>query len=106
MTKTTGINMSQTIADQIGSRAFFMLGAAKKPLVAIENGLQFGVGRNAKSVTHVRIVLTPDDLYTVEFSNVSMRRAEMVKILETVEGVYADQLRAVIETGTGLYTSL
>ena len=102
----TEITVSQTIADQIGSRAFYMLGASKKPIIAIENGISFGVGRNAKRVTHVRVVLTPDDLYTLEFLNCNARRAETVKTLTTVEGVYADHLRTVIEAETGLATSL
>ena len=60
-------SIGQTIANQIGRRAFFMIGA--KNLATTNNGLQFKVGRNAKRVTHIKVELTSMDDYTMTFFN-------------------------------------
>ena len=89
--------VADTIAAQIGNRAFFMLGA--KNLLASERALTFKVGKNDKRVTHVRVTLTPADVYRVEFLRVVGLKAPVT--LADVEGVYADGLRQVIENRTG-----
>ena len=98
---TTNTTTARTIAEQIGSKAFFMIGA--KNLVASENGLTFKVGRNTKGVSHIRVTLTPEDLYKMEFISV---RGTSVKTKAEVEGIYFDMLNKMIEANTGLYTSL
>lgn len=94
-------NIAQTISNQIGGRAFQMMGA--RNLIDTGNGLTFKVGRNAKAVTHVRVELTDADLYDVTFLAC---RGTKVKTKAEAEGIYADQLHAVIERETGLYLSL
>lgn len=89
------------IRDQIGRRALFMIGA--KNLLAIENGLQFKVGRNAKSVNALRITLEPSDTYKVEALRI---RNSQPKVVESCDDVYVDRLHGVIESMTGMYTSL
>lgn len=100
------VNIAQTISQQIGGRALKMIGA--RDLVAIESGLQFKLGRGARNangaVTHVRIVLDQGaDLYDVEFLFV---RGVKVTTRAKTEGAYADMLNELIESETGMYTSL
>ncbi len=92
-----------TIQEQVGHRAFVMMGA--KNLMAGKDSLQWKVGRNTKSVTHVTVRLDPSDTYTVTFQRVT-RRGLSVKLIAEVPMVYADCLHDVIETETGLYLSL
>jgi hypothetical protein len=93
---------AQTIANQIGDKALFMIGA--KSLGATENSLQFKVGRNDKKVTHVKIEHNSLDLYTMTFYNQRGYNASVV--LSEVENVYADMLNTIITKHTGLDTSL
>jgi hypothetical protein len=97
---STNLQVARTIQDQIGNRALYMIGA--KDFLADETSLKFRVGRNEKSVTHVKIVLL-NDQYEVYF--LRQRRFE-VKIVSMASDVYADGLRRVIESHTGLRTSL
>jgi len=107
--------IADTIIQQIGSRAFFMLGA--KRIIAHPDGIAFKIGRNSKSVNHVRITLDPSDTYDVEFSWVTNRGAASIlrdpvspivrtKIRSEASGVYADMLHDLIESKTGMYVSL
>jgi hypothetical protein len=96
-----GIEVGRTIAEQIGTRAFMMMGA--KNLMASDTSLQFKVGRNAKGVTNIVIRLDPSDTYTVRFARV---RGSKITDLAVISDVYADSLHVVIEEHTGLYLSL
>lgn len=96
----TNIEVAKTIADQLGGRALFMLGA--KNLVGDERSLTFRVARNACKVTHIRITLQDDDTYHVLAMQVR-------KHVVTERGDFECQvgeLHATIETLTGLYLSL
>jgi hypothetical protein len=99
------IAQSQTIANQIGRGALFMIGA--KHLCATQNAgkaaLSFAIMRNAERVTHIMITLEPSDVYTVEFINC---RGVNRKVLHTSEMVYSDSLNTCIEAHTGLRLSL
>jgi len=101
--------IAQTIADQIGRRAMVMIGA--KDLLAGDNYLSMHVGRGPRGATHVRVVLEPDDTYTVE--SIACRHVrhngipELTrKVIASTSDIYAEQLCQAIETVTGLYTSL
>lgn len=93
--------VAETIRDQIGFRALRMMGA--KDFTGDQNSLTFRIGRNAKSVTHVRVVLTPDDLYEVVFYRV---RGTSIKEVSKEEMVYSDSLLPTLTSHTGLYTTL
>ena len=95
------MKVAETIRQQLGNKALFMLGA--KALCGGLDSLSFKIGRNDKGVTHIRIRLTPDDLYNVEFLRI--RRFE-IETLASCDGIYADMLHSVIESETGLYTSM
>ena len=102
MSTTTHPTVAQIIAEQIGRRAFFMLGA--KELVGGENYLQFRIS-GCRSISHVKITLDPSDTYTMSFMKWSAKKLEY-KVVAEVSGVYVDMLHDVIEGKTGLYTSL
>ncbi len=104
MTETateTASTVAQTIADQIGRRAFVMIGA--KNILDCNGRLSFQIMKNRMSVTHVIVRLDADDTYSIEFG---WYRGTQRKVRSTAEGIYADQLRAAIESGTGLVLSL
>ena len=101
------LQVAETIRQQIGNMAFLMLGAKDLVGSETEKFLQFKVGRNAKSVSHIRVTLTPADTYTV--TAYRMRRSKGVlesKELDTREDVYVDSLHSVIESLTGMYTRM
>lgn len=98
--RTETLDVANTIRDQIGSRAFYMMGA--KNLLGSPDSLAFQI-RGSMNVNRISITLDPSDTYTVRFVRV---RGLKVKEVATVENVYADALKPVIEKHTGLYLSL
>ncbi len=97
---TDKLQVANTIASQIGNRAFQMLGA--KDLVGSDNSLTFKI-RGCRKISHIRVTLTPADLYDVEYLKVF--KFECKDVAKT-EGIYADMMHSDIEDKTGLYTSL
>ena len=94
-------HVAKEIANQIGNRALFMIGA--KQLVADTNKLMFKVGRNANKINHITIELTADDLYKMTFRYI---HGMNITVRAEHEGIYCDMLNQMIEKETGLYTSL
>jgi hypothetical protein len=104
----------ETILEQLGGAKFIMMTGAKDLLAfgatdrhqggeaSVNNGLSFRLGRNAKSVSHVTIELTPLDTYTVRFLRT---RGVKCKVLAEYEDVYEDMLTELIRSETGLETS-
>jgi len=96
-------DIAQTIYEQLGADRFaFMTGA--KNIVGLDEGLMFSIPRNQSPYNKVRITLTPDDLYNVEFFKMS--RLGDISKQTSYPGMYADQLRALFTRVTGLETSL
>lgn len=107
---------AEIAASQIGRRAFVMMGA--KNIVTDGSTLRFDVGSNAKGITAISIELDPSDTYTVRTfkgrpasTKLDMKTGEFVtrggrKLVDAVSFVYAENLRTVIESATGLYLSL
>lgn len=117
MTTTDSQTVANTIAAQIGPQAFTMMGASQ--LLALGNGLQFKVGKNAAKITKVRVELDgATDTYTVRFFTGSVEKVRFDKRtgefktsggfreVSIVSEVFCDTLRKVLETGTGMYLSL
>lgn len=105
--------VAEEIKNQIGRQAFFMMGAKNMSKGHNEDGteyLSFKVGRNSKSVTHIKVSLNANDEYDIEFGKIG--RGSMVapgptyKVMNKVSGIQADQLHEAIEGNTGLYLSL
>ena len=93
-----------TILAQLGGSKFLAMTGARD-LLDLGNGLRCRIGKNAKKVTHFEAVLDDSDTYTVRFFQVKRRGLDVVE-LGSFSLVYADQLRQLFETETGLRTSL
>jgi hypothetical protein len=96
------LTVANEILKQLGNGRFIAMTGAKN-LVGSETALTFGIMRNEKKVTHVRITLNIMDLYDVEFLAC---RGINCKTLETVNGVYAEDLQRTFTASTGLDTHL
>lgn len=103
--RETEMSIANEIAKQIGNKAFTMMGASN--LVDTGEGLQFKIGRNPKSITHVTIKLEEaSDTYKVEFIRLGRAPSYKITTFGEFEDVHAGQLRELIEQNTGLYLSL
>ncbi len=98
----TDMTIANTIAQQIGGRAFFMMGTNRK--IGTENSLFFNI-KGCKEWNNVRITLAADDTYTVEFIHIG-RAPNFKTRSERLEGIYCDQLHSLISEKTGLALSL
>lgn len=97
--------VANTILSQLGAGHFIAMTGAKN-LVAGENMLQFSIGRGASNKANkVRITLTEQDDYCIEFYRWSAKKLEAT-LVDTAEGVYADSLRHVFTSRTGFDTSM
>ena len=94
------MTIANTIRDQIGHKALYMLGAQN--LGGGENYLSFKI-RGSNKVSHIKITLNGKDLYDMEFIKV---RGTTMKKVNVENDVYAEDLNKMIEKNTGLYTSL
>ncbi len=96
--------VAQTILDQLGGtgRLSAMLGA--KNFIDYGDGVGFKFPNKGRGKpNHIKIVLAPDDTYTVTFSRI---HGYNFKTLKAFDGIYADGLRSLIERQTGLYLNL
>lgn len=103
-TTRSNLQVAETIQLQLGGGRFDVM-TGSHSFVGDVNYLSFQVGRNPKGVTHVRVTLDANDTYSITFYKFNRRTLEL-KTLASVDGVYADQLRATFTTHTGLLTSL
>jgi hypothetical protein len=105
----TDLAVANTIAKQIGGRAFFMMGTQHKTGTA--KSLIFNVRGSPLHVTKIVVTLDDSDTYTVEFwkAPVSARAIihgkQPVKLSEDSD-IYAENLHAIIAKGTGLALSI
>ena len=98
-----------TILQQIGGKALYMIGARKKKMAVIKNGVVFKIGRNSKRINKVKITLNSMDTYDIEYwySAFSMKTLEdKSKLISSDKGIYCDGLKQSIEGNTGMYTNL
>lgn len=115
--KGGNLTVPNTIKEQIGSKALYMLGA--KNLVGDKNSLSFRI-RGSNKANYIKITLDANDTYTVEFGKVRTPRASLktlhmtpeeymaagYKVVAKHSGVYDNMLHKIIEKETGLYTKL
>lgn len=97
---TNKLEVANTIRDQIGGRALWMIGATH--LAGDHNSLRFRFKMCPKANLIV-VRLDADDTYTVEFHKV---RGINSKLVHSVPMVYVDSLHSVIRGFTGLALSL
>ena len=92
----------ERIHEQIGHKAFLMMGA-KMFMTMNENTLGFKIGRNSNSINWIEVKLNAKDLYDVSFYSV---RGMNRKLKSSASGIYNDMLKQTIESKTGMYLSL
>ncbi len=97
---TTTLSIANTINEQIGHRAFLMMGTKHK--LGGENFLSFDI-HGCPDFGKVQVTLCDDDTYKVEFFK--FRKWERVNYRERT-GIYFDGLHQCIEYNTGLRLSL
>lgn len=102
MTTQKNPEICQNVIDQLGGMALRLLGA--KNLMDLGNGLSLRV-RGSKAVNYISIKLAEDDTYTVRTAKIGRAPNYKMSNDQTLRGVYVDQLHALIEDKTGLYTS-
>ena len=99
---TESQQVAKTILQQLGGNKFIAMTGAKN-FGSSKNSLQFKIGKNSKSISHIIITLKSSDLYDVEFIRM---RGTSRKVIKKLTGVYADMLRKIFTKYTGLRTSL
>ena len=96
--------VATTILEQLGGGKFRAMTGAKDFTTDGQNlGFRLPARFAAKGITHVRITLTPADLYRVEFFKI---RGVNVTTVSDFDGIYAETLRELFTRETGLDTSL
>lgn len=97
------ISVSTAIYQQLGGNKFATMTGAKN-FVSGGRDLCFKLPRAAKNkINNVRITLTFDDTYTVEFGRVHNGN---YTVISTHTGIYNDALQALFTAETGLNTHL
>jgi hypothetical protein len=99
---TESQQVAKTILQQLGGNKFIAMTGAKN-FGSSRNSLQFKIGRNSKSISHVVITLKSSDLYDVEFIRM---RGTSRKVVKKLKGVYADQLGTMFKKYTGMNVRL
>ena len=99
---TESQQIAKTILQQLGGGRFIAMTGAKN-FGSSRNSLQFKIGRNSKSISHVIITLKSSDLYDVEFIRM---RGTSRKVVKKLKGVYADQLGKIFTKYTGMNVRL
>ncbi len=98
------MSVASVILEQLGGNKFRVMTGAKS-FVDCGNALMFMLPSRfaSKGINKVRITLTPADEYDMEFFKVWGSKCTLV---DSVQGVYCDQLQAIFKDKTGLDTRL
>ena len=96
------MEIAQNILNQLGNGKFIAMTGAKN-FVSKSNGLQFRLPRYSHTKINTVSVDLVNDVYSLTFYNI---RGVKVKELDSVDGVYAEDLQRVFTNKTGLNTSL
>jgi len=101
----TDLSIANEIYRQLGGRRFAVMTGAKN-FVGGADSLTFKIGRNSRGITHIKIILSPLDLYDVQFLQCRMRPNPSVKTIDGYSMVMAGDLQGLISRATGLDTHL
>lgn len=104
-TKMSNTEIANNIIDQLGGAGRLCAMLNVKAFLAVESGLSFQFQNRAGKPNSVTIKLNPRDEYDVKFHRIA-RGGMSIKPMGDVEGVYAGELKRIIEEKTGLYLSL
>lgn len=92
--------IAQTILNQLGGIRLLNTMIGAKNYTFDENLVGFRyMNAERNNSNHIQIHLLPSDLYKLEFWNI---RGMKSKVVETIEGVYADNLAEIFQDKTGL----
>ena len=93
-------NVAAQILHQLGGKRFIAFTGAKN--IGVDSkSLTFKIGRNSKSISHIKIYHNMMDLYDVEFIRV---RGTSMKVVKKVNDVYAEDLQNIFSKYTGMAT--
>lgn len=98
------LEVANTILNQLGGSARLGMLIGAKHFIGGENYVSFKHMPAASKTNHIRITLTPLDLYKVEFIQATMKSG--IKVKQVHDNVFVGDLRELIEKTTGLYLSL
>ena len=101
MKTITNKTVATEIVKQLGNKALCMLGA--KQFSCTDNALVFRIGGNCKRVNCIKITLNGLDQYDMEFIRIWGIK---LSTLAEHENVHVDSMHGVIESETGMRTSL
>lgn len=97
------MNFYSEILKQLGGKRFIIMTGAKNLTYDDKSkSIAFKIMRNAKKITHVKIILNGLDLYDMIFYNCGKE----LKTISQVKNLYCEMIRGEFEKQTGLYTSL
>ena len=97
------MKVAKTILAQLGGNKFCAMTGAKD-LVVGDRSLSMRLGRNSSNSNYLKITLTLDDLYEMEFCKLG--RYGDKKSVKTYDLLHWDCLTEVFTEHTGMYTSL
>ena len=106
--------VANTIFEQLGGKKFVAMTGAKR-IVAVEDGIQMRLAKNASKANHLEITLNALDLYDMKFTRFTDSRLDK-KTCEWVPAkneeiavygdLYFDQLQTIFTAVTGMRTRL
>jgi len=100
----TTTTVATTILEQLGGPGRLAAMTSARNFLDHGNALSFKF-KGSRKVNYVKVTLDPSDTYTVEFGKLNARSLEY-KVVETLDGVYADMLVDLFEKTTGLYLTI
>ncbi len=103
-TREEQIEIANEIIKQLGGNHFRAMTGARD-MMAIDKGLAFGIPRT-KGINKIRIILEPDDTYTVTFWHIQIRPKHDCRKISEHSMVYNDMLQSIFTAETGLDTHL
>jgi hypothetical protein len=95
--------VAETILKQLGGQLFIVMTGTKNFIKIGDNGIGMQLRRNKSKASHLRITLTPNDTYLMEFIKCTSKD---LKTLERYEDVYNTELRGIFESATGMFTKI
>ena len=97
------VDAKELIRQLGGNRFIAMTGAKNFTIDQKRNAVGFRIGKNARGINHVEIVLDASDTYTMQFMKI---RGGWFVRAAVIEDVYATELQRVFTEETGMYTRL
>lgn len=99
------LHVAETILSQLGGGKFVAMTGARS-FAGSADSLTFKLPSSPTGIRAVRVTLMPNDLYVMTFYKRGRRATGDLEPVAERNGVYADQLRNVFTSVTGLETSL